>query len=304
MITFLSGGTGTPKLLRGMQKVMDRHEISVVVNTAEDIWISGNHISPDVDTVMYLFAGVLNTDTWWGLRDDTFTTHEEIQKMGLGEYIAIGDRDRAVHIARANMLREGQRLTNITRTLCDRFGVRENVLPMTDTEVTTRVKTELGLIHYQEYWVRSKGQIQIEDVVRCSKVPPESTEEVIRAVEASDAVVIGPSNPITSITPILECSGIKEAMADKYIIAISPFIGDAPVSGPAAALMKSSGYEATSAGTAQCYGDLVDLFVQDVRDPVNVEGAVRFDTLMTGEEKSIELAKNVLRLAKQQGPDT
>jgi len=304
MITFLSGGTGTPKLLRGVQKVMDRHEISVVVNTAEDIWISGNHISPDVDTVMYLFAGVLNTDTWWGLRDDTFTTHEEILKLGLGEYIAIGDRDRAVHIARGNMLRDGQRLTNITRTLCDRFGVRENVLPMTDTEVTTRVKTELGLIHYQEYWVRSKGRIQIEDVVRCSKVPPESTEEVIQAVEASDAVVIGPSNPITSITPILECSGIREAMADKFVIAVSPFIGDAPVSGPAAALMKASGYDATSAGTAQCYGDLVDLFVQDERDPVKIDGAVRFDTLMTGEEKSIELAKNVLRLARQQGPDT
>jgi LPPG:FO 2-phospho-L-lactate transferase len=302
MITFLSGGTGTPKLLRGVQKIMDRHEISVVVNTAEDIWISGNHISPDVDTVMYLFAGVLNTDTWWGLRDDTFTTHGEIQKMGLGEYIAIGDRDRAVHIARGNLLRDGQRLTNITRTLCERFGVRENVLPMTDTEVTTRVKTELGLIHYQEYWVRSRGQIPIEDVVRCSKVPPESTEEVIQAVEASDVVVIGPSNPITSITPILECKGIREAMADKFVIAVSPFIGDAPVSGPAAALMKASGYEATSAGTVQCYGDLVDLFVQDVRDPVDVKGAVRFDTLMTGEEKSLELAKNILTLAKQRGP--
>lgn len=297
MITFLSGGTGTPKLLRGVQKIMDRHEISVVVNTAEDIWISGNHISPDVDTVMYLFAGVLNTDTWWGLRDDTFATHEEILKMGLGEYIAIGDRDRAVHIARGNLLREGMRLTNITRTLCERFGVRENVLPMTDTEVTTRVKTALGLIHYQEYWVRSRGQIQIEGVVRCSKEAPESTEEVLQAVEASDVVVIGPSNPITSITPILECKGIREAMADKYVIAVSPFIGDAPVSGPASALMKASGFEATSAGTAACCGDLVDLFVQDVRDPVDVTGAVRLDTLMTGEEKSIELAEKILQLA-------
>ena len=144
MITFLSGGTGTPKLLRGMQKVMDRHEISVMVNTAEDIWISGNHISPDLDTVMYLFAGVLNTDTWWGIRNDTFTTHEEITRMGLDEFIAIGDRDRAVHIARGDMLRDGMRLTNITKNLCDRFGVRENVLPMSDTEVTTRVKTESG----------------------------------------------------------------------------------------------------------------------------------------------------------------
>jgi LPPG:FO 2-phospho-L-lactate transferase len=299
MITFLSGGTGTPKLLRGMQKVMDRHEISVVVNTAEDIWISGNHISPDLDTVMYLFAGVLNTDTWWGIRNDTFITHDEIAQMGLEEFIAIGDRDRAVHIARGNMLRDGMRLTNITKNLCDRFGVRENVLPMSDTEVTTRVKTELGLIHYQEYWVRSKGQIQIESVVRCSTTPPESTEEVIQAVEASDVVVIGPSNPITSITPILECRGLKDALRDKFVIAISPFIGDAPVSGPAAALMKASGFEATSAGTAACYKDLVNLFIHDIRDPIEVKNAIRLDTLMTVEEKSIELAGSILSLANK-----
>lgn len=293
MITFLSGGTGTPKLLRGVQKVMDRHEISVVVNTAEDIWISGNHISPDLDTVMYLFAGTLNTDTWWGLRDDTFTTHNELVQMGLEEFITIGDRDRAVHIARGNMLRDGMRLTNITKNLCDRFGVRENVLPMTDTEVTTRVKTDLGLIHYQEYWVRSRGQIQIEDVVRCSKTTPQSTEEVIQAVEASDAVVIGPSNPITSITPILECQGIKEAMEDKFVIAVSPFIGNTPVSGPAAALMRASGFEPSSAGTAACYRDVIDLFIQDIRDKAEVPGAVRLDTLMVNEDKSLELALEI-----------
>jgi len=296
MITFLSGGTGTPKLLRGMQKVMDRHEISVVVNTAEDVWLSGNHISPDLDTVMYLFAGVLNTDTWWGLRSDTFTTHKELTQMGLEEYLAIGDRDRAVHIARGNMLRDGMRLTNITKNLCDRFGVRENVLPMSDTEVTTRVKTALGLIHYQEYWVRSRGQIQIEDVVRCSKTPPQSTEEVIQAVGASEAVVIGPSNPITSITPILECEGIREAMKDKFVIAISPFIGNAPVSGPAAALMQASGFEPSSAGTAACYRDLIDLFIQDNRDQVDVPGAIRLDTLMVNEEKSVALALEIQKI--------
>ncbi len=211
MITFLSGGTGTPKLLRGMQKVMDRHEISVVVNTAEDIWISGNHISPDLDTVMYLFSGILNTDTWWGLRDDTFTTHGEIEKLGIEEFITIGDRDRAVHIARGKMLREGMRLTNATKNLCDRFGVREDVLPMTDTEVTTRIKTDIGLIHYQDYWIRARGNLEIREVVRCSAEPPQTTEEVLQAIEASDVVVIGPSNPITSITPILECGGLKKS---------------------------------------------------------------------------------------------
>jgi LPPG:FO 2-phospho-L-lactate transferase len=298
MITFLSGGTGTPKLLRGMQRLVDRHEISVVVNTAEDIWISGNHISPDLDTVMYLFAGILDTDTWWGIRNDTFTTHEETTRLGFDEFIRIGDRDRAVHIARGGMLRDGMRLTNTTKILCDRFGVRENVLPMTDTEVTTFIQTELGLIHFQEYWVRAKGALEIQKVVRRCTDPPVATGEVLAAIEASDSVVIGPSNPVTSILPILECDGMRSALKKKVVIAISPFIGDRPVSGPAAALMQAYGLVPSSQGTFSCYEGVLDLFVQDIRDPVDVSGSFRFDTLMTDEDKSISLAKEILRLAR------
>jgi len=298
MITFLSGGTGTPKLLRGMQKVMDRHEISVIVNTAEDIWISGNHISPDLDTVMYLFAGILNTDTWWGIRNDSFTTHEEITRLGIDEFIAIGDRDRAVQIARGEMIRNGMRLTNATKILCDRFGVRENVLPMTDTEVTTQVKTDLGLIHFQEYWVRAKGKIEIEQVVRSFNEPPVATEEVLAVIGASDAVVIGPSNPITSISPILACEGMKTALSDKLVIAVSPFIGNSPVSGPAGALMKAAGFEPSSLGTINCYEGLPDIFVQDIRDPIEVSNSSRFDTLMVDEDKSVALAQEILRLTR------
>jgi LPPG:FO 2-phospho-L-lactate transferase len=298
MITFLSGGTGTPKLLRGMLKVMDRHDISVIVNTAEDIWISGNHISPDLDTVMYLFAGILNTDTWWGIRNDSFITHEEIARLGVDEFIAIGDKDRAVQIARGEMIRNGMRLTNATKNLCDRFGIRENVLPMTDTEVTTLVKTDLGLIHFQEYWVRAKGKIEIEQVVRRFNEPPVATEEVLAVIEASDAVVIGPSNPITSISPILACEGIKPALVDKLVIAVSPFIGDSPISGPAGALMQASGFEPSSKGTVNCYDGITDIFIQDIRDTIKVSDSVRFDTLMINEEKSVALAQEILRLTR------
>ncbi|MFA5416423.1 MAG: 2-phospho-L-lactate transferase [Methanoregula sp.] len=294
MITFLSGGTGTPKLLRGMQKVMDPKEISVVVNTADDIWISGNHISPDLDTVMYLFAGILNTDTWWGIRGDTFSTHEALSRLSDDEYIAIGDQDRAVHIARGNGLRHHVRLTEITKSLSLQFKVTANVLPMTDTTVTTKVRKDALLVHYQEYWVKSKGQCPIQQVVYLYGTPPIATQEVIEAVEKSDAVVIGPSNPITSIMPILICEGLTDAMEDKCVIAISPFIGDAPVSGPAAALMKAQGREPNSKGTFSCYGNLVDLRIQDIRDPVEVEGAIRLDTLMTNEEKSVKLAREIL----------
>jgi LPPG:FO 2-phospho-L-lactate transferase len=298
MITFLSGGTGTPKLLRGMQKEMGSREISVVVNTAEDIEISGGHISPDIDTVMYLFAGVLNTETWWGIKSDTFTTHDEITTRGFDEFIAIGDRDRAVHIARANMLKGGMRLTEITRTLCEQFGVKETVLPMTDSTVTTMIRTADGLLHYQEYWVREKGRPQIQQIIRNHVKTPVATPEVLSAISMSDAVVIGPSNPITSILPILECEGVREVLKEKFVLAVSPFIGNAPVSGPAAALMQASGYAPTSQGTLDCYRDLVDVFIQDLRDPVDVKGAKRFDTLMTGEEKSVGLARAILTLVK------
>jgi LPPG:FO 2-phospho-L-lactate transferase len=298
MITFLSGGTGTPKLLRGMQKVMDRHEISVIVNTAEDIWISGNHLSPDLDTVMYLFAGVVNLETWWGVRNDSFTTHDEITRLGIDEFITVGDNDRAVHIARGEMLRNGMRLTNATKILCDRFGVRENVLPMTDTEVTTQVKTALGLIHFQEFWVRSKGKIEIDQVVRSFKTPPLATEEGLMMIEASEAIVIGPSNPITSISPILECEGIRHAIRDKLVISLSPFLGTTPFSGPAGALMQAAGFEPSSRGTLECYKGITDIFVQDIRDPVNIDDSVRLDTLMTSEEKSVALANEILSLVR------
>ena len=297
MITFLSGGTGTPKLLRGMLDLLEERDIAVIVNTAEDIWLSGNHLSPDVDTVMYLVAGVLNTDRWWGIRDDTYITHDLLARLGIEEFIAVGDRDRAVHVARGEMLRGGMRLTEATKALCERLGVRATVLPMTDSPVTTYVKTRQGEMHFQEYWVKHRGALAIEGVVRRSREPPVATPEVIAAIEASDAVVIGPSNPVTSISPILECAGVREALRrHRRVIAVSPFIGDAPISGPAAALMRASGREPSSAGTYGLYEDFVDVFIQDTRDPVEIEGALRLDTLMVYRGKSLDLAKSIVTL--------
>ncbi|MDD4252713.1 MAG: 2-phospho-L-lactate transferase [Methanoculleus horonobensis] len=296
MITFLSGGTGTPKLLRGMRELLDERDITVVVNTAEDTWLSGNHLSPDIDTVMYLFAGILDTNRWWGIRNDSYITHDLLARLGIEEYIAVGDQDRAVHAARGEMLRGGMRLTEITRTLCRTLDIRATVLPMTDSVVTTYVRTALGEIHFQEYWVKHRGEVAIDGVVRRFDEPPTATDEVVRAIEGSDAVVIGPSNPVTSISPILECAGVREALRRQHVIAVSPFIGDAPISGPAAALMQAFGKEPSSAGTYGLYEDFVDVFIQDTRDPVELEGALRQDTLMVNRGKSLDLAKSILTL--------
>jgi LPPG:FO 2-phospho-L-lactate transferase len=299
MITFLSGGTGTPKLLRGIRHEVDDAGVTVIVNTAEDIWMNGGHIAPDLDTVMYLYAGTLNTDTWWGIREDTFITHDALTGLGTDEYIAIGDRDRAVQLARGELLRGGSGLTRATAALCHRLGVRAVILPMTDTPVTSMVRTEKGLMHFQEYWVRHRGKVAILGVERHPDPHPPATPEVVAALRESEAVVIGPSNPITSILPILGCAGVRDAIAGKRVIGISPFIGSAPVSGPAGALMEAEGYTPDSFGTAELYDGLITLFIQDIRDPVTVQGSLRLDTLMTDEQKSRALAREVIRLIRE-----
>jgi LPPG:FO 2-phospho-L-lactate transferase len=298
MIAFLSGGTGTPKLLRGMRSLVPDREMAVVVNTAEDIWISGNHLSPDFDTVMYLFAGLADTTSWWGLAGDTFATHDAIMAWGGDEPLKIGDRDRAIHILRGEMLRKGMRLTDASGLLARRLGVEAAILPMADTSVVTLVDTELGLLHFQDYWVKYRGRPRVLELVRRFAEPPKATPEVIRALGKAEAVVIGPSNPVTSISPILECDGVPGALKGKFVVAVSPFIGDRPVSGPAAELMKAWGREPTSQGTFDLYEEICDIFVQDIRDPVKVGGAVRLDTLMKDRPASEALAREILALVR------
>lgn len=294
MITFLSGGTGTPKLLQGARHVLSDSDISVIVNTGEDIWYQGGHISPDVDTVMYLFAGLLNTETWWGVRGDSFVTHEIISRLLPDSFMAIGDQDRAVHIIRGEWLNQGMTLTTVTQRLCSHFGVSATVLPMADTPWTTYVRTAKGDIHFQEYWVRYRGNTDISAVIHVPEEEPPATPEVIRAIRMADAVIIGPSNPVTSILPILSCTGVREELARKKVIAISPFIGDRPVSGPAAQLMKTMGYQADSSGVRALYGELVDLFIQDIRDTVAIAGAIQLDTLMNSPKIASDLMREIL----------
>jgi LPPG:FO 2-phospho-L-lactate transferase len=299
MITVLSGGTGTPKLLRGLRRRLPDRDLAVVVNTGEDWWVSGGQLSPDVDTVLYLCAGLLNEETWWGITGDTFACHEALQSLGEEEVVRIGDRDRAVQLLRGELLRRGMTLTTATAFLAARLGVAVRVLPMADRPYATHVLVDTGRLHFQEWWVRHRGGLPPRGLAWDPPTPPPATPGVLSALRDADTVVIGPSNPVTSIGPILACGGVREALRSAFVVAVSPFIGDTPVSGPAGALMAARGFEPTSRGVHSLYSDFCDVFVQDVRDPVEVPGAIRADTLMTDAAKSEALAEVVLNLARR-----
>ncbi len=272
------------------------------MNTAEDIVISGAFVSPDVDTVLYLFSGSLDVQKWWGIRNDTFHTNYALKELGFPEKLMLGDTDRATCIFRSELMREGKSLTEATLQLCMSLGIKARILPMCDEKVDTMITTPEGVMHFQDFWVGKKGVPEVIDVKIEGIKSAKPTREVLEALDSEDNVIIGPSNPITSIGPILALKGMREILARKKVIAVSPIIGDSPVSGPAGKLMSACGFEVSSRGVARCLGDILDVMVIDEKDTA-VEAdfdmkTVRFDTMMISVEKSEALAKRIITLLK------
>ncbi|UZE92618.1 MAG: 2-phospho-L-lactate transferase [Methanosarcinales archaeon] len=296
----LSGGTGTPKLLRGLKNVIPEEDITVIVNTAEDRWVSGNLVCPDIDTVLYTFAGIIDERKWWGIKNDTFHAHETLKKLGYHESMKLGDQDRTTHIVRAELIRNDHTLTEATERLRSSLGVKARVLPMTNDPVATMVDTPNSKMHFQDFWIAHKGEPDVLDVKFDDMDTAEPTPEVIEALSSENTIVIGPSNPITSIGPILGLEGVIPILQKKHVIAISPIIGNKPVSGPAGKLMRAKGYEVSSAGVAQCYEDFLDVLVVDRRDNCvlpNIE-IVKTNTMMSSVERSMELARFIVGLVR------
>ena len=300
----LSGGTGSPKLIDGLRKLLPDKDISVIVNTGEDIWASGVFVTPDIDTVLYLFSGDLDKNKWWGISDDTFHTFYYMKSLGYTELLMLGDKDRAVNLLRTDLMNCGLTLTEATAELSKRLSVQACIIPMSDNPVTSRLQTSAGSLHFQEFWVEKRGEPDIfsfeyEGIKKASLSP-----KALDVLSREDCVLIGPSNPMTSIGPILALPEMKEILKTKKVIAISPIIGKEPVSGPAGKLMAAKGLEVSSRGVAELYKDFVDVFVYDIRDdvlnPKDIEAmgmkAVAFDTMMVNEEKRIELARKCLGL--------
>ena len=297
MICVLSGGTGTPKLLQGMVKVVNPEDITVIVNTVENNYFSGVYVAPDLDTVLYTLAGIINEDTWYGVKDDSFITHDRLKEIGCPETLRIGDRDRALKIQKT-ILMENHTFSEAVDIQRKELGIKSKVIPMSDQNSHITITTDIGELEFHEFLVKHQGTPEVFDI-NYQKVDP--APGVIEAIEDSDKVVIGPSNPITSIEPIISAKGVRKALKNSYVVAVSPIIGKKPVSGPAAKFMKALGHDVSSLGVADIYHDFLDKFIIDLLDKDHKEEIEKLitdvmvtHTIMTNVTDKINLARCIL----------
>ncbi|AIS32902.1 MULTISPECIES: 2-phospho-L-lactate transferase [Methanobacterium] len=297
MISVLSGGTGTPKLLQGMVKLMNPEDITVIVNTLENDYFSGVYVAPDVDTVLYTLAGIINEDTWYGVKGDSFITHDRLKEIGCPETLRIGDRDRAMKIQKTLLMKEHS-LSEAVDIQRKELGIKSPVIPMSNQQSQITITTDQGAMGFHQFLVENQGTPRVLDV-SCQKVDP--APGLIESIEDSDMVVIGPSNPITSIGPIISAKRVKKALKKTYVVGVSPIVGDKPVSGPAAKFMQAKGHEVSVRGVASMYHDFMDRIIIDQVDANHQEEIEKLildvmitETIMTNMEDKINLARCTL----------
>ena len=305
MICVLSGGTGGAKFVDGLRQVMPAEEITLVVNTGDDLMWWGLYVSPDIDSITYVLSGMLSRERGWGVKGDTFLCLQAMGHLGEPTWFHTGDRDLAVHLLRSRLLAEGKTLSEATAEISAKLQVKARILPMSDSRVETRVDTPAGELSFEEYFVQRWYQDPVNSVRFAGAPDAEPAPGVIDAITSADAVLIAPSNPITSIAPILAVPGIRDALqrARGKIAAISPIVGNAPVAGPAGILMAAQGLPCSIAGVAQAYEDFLDILVCDTRDARAADalrsGALRVQctqTIMRTPADKAQLAREVLSL--------
>lgn len=268
MITVLTGGTGGAKFVDGLRRVVPAEELTIIVNTGDDQEWWGLYISPDVDSITYVLAGILSSERGWGVRGDTFHCLRAMKDLGEPTWFSVGDRDLGVHLLRTKLLSQGCTLSEVTRVITGRFGLGARILPMSDQRVQTRIDTPAGELNFEEYFVKRWFQDPVNSVRFAGASESEPAPGVVEAIAAARAILIAPSNPVTSIGPILAVPGIREALAKASapVVAVSPVIGQAAVSGPAGTLMAAHGLEVSIRGVANAYKDFLDMLVAHPTD--------------------------------------
>jgi LPPG:FO 2-phospho-L-lactate transferase len=311
-IVTLAGGIGGARFLRGLRRAEPDADITVIGNTGDDISLFGLRVCPDLDTVMYTLGGGINEEQGWGRAAESFTVKEELLAYGVGpSWFGLGDRDFATHIVRTQMLEAGYPLSAVTEALCDRWKPGVRLIPMTDDQVETHVVVddpERGrrAIHFQEWWVRLRASLPAESIAAVGAEDAKPAPGVLEALAEADAVLLPPSNPVVSIGTILAVPGIREAVAAKTAVGVSPIIGGAPVRGMADACLTAIGVETSARAVAEHYGaDLLDGWLVDDADAgvadKGVEGiAVRSrPLLMSDPDATAAIARAALDLAQE-----
>ena len=260
----LAGGTGGAKLAVGLQSVLPPGHLTVVANTADDDEFWGLLVCPDVDAVLYRLAGIFNDQAGYGVRGDTFHVLEALSRMAEDTWFRIGDRDIATHLVRDDLMRRGATLTEATLALCERFSLSARVLPMSDTQVRTRFTTDEGELSFQEYFVRERLRPRLASVRFKGIESATPSPEVVSALDDAELVVIGPSNPMISVAPILQIVGSRLQRA--RTVAVTPIVGGAALKGPTVEMMRSLGVEPSSLEVARIYREAAGTFVLDERD--------------------------------------
>jgi LPPG:FO 2-phospho-L-lactate transferase len=305
VLVALAGGVGAARMLRGLVDVVNPSEIVAVVNTGDDIVLHGLHISPDLDTVTYTLAGVINRDTGWGLSGESWVAMDALGAYGSGElaWFGLGDRDLGTHLYRTSRLSRGATLSEVTAEIAERWGVRVRLVPMSDDHVETRVTVAGVEIGFQEYFVGHRHQVPIEAVRFAGVDRATPAPGVLEAIGAADLILVCPSNPVVSIGPVLAVPGVRDAVAARrqHVVAVSPIVAGAAIKGPADRMLAELGFESSVVGVARMYAPVAATLVVDDAD-AELAGAVEAagmrcvvaPTVMSGPLEAAALARTVL----------
>jgi len=295
MITILAGGTGSVKLVRGLAALEDK--VNVISNVGDNYWLYGLYVCPDIDTIIYGLADLLDQERGWGIKKDTFNFLRQMEVFGEETWFRVGDRDAATHLIRTNMLKNGKNLSNITQWMCEKFAVTANIIPVTDNSIETRITTEKGELHLQEFWIKHRGRDKVLGIQYIGAEKARPNPEAVNAIHDADMIILAPGNPLTSIGPMLQIKGIRKELSKikKKVVAVSPLIGEKAITGPAAKYMEAAGIETNAYGLAKMYSDVCSNIIVDTKDKALVKkiqdlDMKAYDTKITMKNKLAEEA--------------
>lgn len=303
-VVLLVGGVGGAKLAYGLAQILPPENLTVIVNTGDDFSLYGLYISPDLDTITYTLAGLVNKTFGWGVADDTTHALDALARYGEDTWFKLGDTDLATHLLRTKWMGDGLRLTEITRRITKALGIGATILPMTDSSVATVVDTvEYGELDFQVYFVRHRWQPTVQALRFAGVDEAQISDEVRAAIAEADAIILGPSNPYLSIAPILAVPGMQDAIRARDVprVAVTPIVGGEAIKGPTAKLMRELGYNPTPQTVAKYYNDMINGFVYDQSDGELLFPSLRttaLDTVMRSDQDRIRLAQEVLTWMK------